>query len=160
MKKILILMIAVALSAASYAQKGEMSVGANISLGAGQGFVNPGIGAECTYSITDPWRVSVGFDYGFRNQHVAIWDLSFDAHYQFFLNQGFRVYPIAGFAIVGYNSKVDDYKHNTTCVGANLGAGAQYDFNETWGIATEFKGQLVSHHGSRFLWQMGACYKF
>ncbi|MEG2163828.1 MAG: outer membrane beta-barrel protein [Bacteroidales bacterium] len=187
MKKILIIAMFCFLGTVVYAQKGEMTVGAQFSLGAGQGLVNPGLGAKFSYSITDPWRLGASFDYGFKNKSTSVWDINIDAHYQFFFGKGFRVYPLLGFTIVGYHSGVGasqraaldaairegldglgiydqigfpDISINNTCFGVNIGAGFQYDINDQWGVYTEVKGQCVSNHGSRFVWTVGGCFKF
>ena len=52
------------------------------------------------------------------------------------------------------------YKANTTCFGFNVGGGFQYDINDSWATFTEMKGQIVSQHGSRFVWAIGGSYKF
>ncbi|MBR5532589.1 MAG: outer membrane beta-barrel protein [Bacteroidales bacterium] len=155
MKKLLLTIMLCVFAFAGYAQKGEMTASAQFMLGAGQGITNAGLGAKFSYSITDPWRVAASFDYGFRNKSVATWDINVDAHYQFFFGKGFRAYPLAGFTVLGYQSL-----GNTTCVGMNLGGGAQYDINDSWAIYSEVKGQLVHNHGSRFGWSIGGSYKF
>lgn len=175
MKKFLIVVMLCTLGTAAYAQKGEMTVGAQFSLGAGQGFVNPGLGAKFSYSITDPWRLGASFDYGFKNKSTSVWDINIDAHYQFFFGKGFRVYPLLGFTIMGYHSSFvipassdwrdagqipGSFTSNTTCLGINVGGGFQYDINDQWGVFSEIKGQCVSNHGSRFVWTVGGCFKF
>ena len=160
MKKFLLTMILCVFAAVGYAQKGEMSASAQFMLGAGQGITSPGLGAKFSYSVTDPWRLAASFDYGFRNKTIATWDVNIDAHYQFFFGKGMRAYPLAGFTVMGYQLKWDSYKTNTTCVGMNIGGGFQYDINDAWAVYTEMKGQLVSHHGSRFVWTVGGSYKF
>lgn len=190
MKKVLLTIVFCAVALVGYAQKGEMMASAQFMLGAGQGVTSPGLGAKFSYSITDPWRVAASFDYGFRNNYIATWDINFDAHYQFFFGKGMRAYPLAGFTVMGYQTKIkvpgigggyDDegiglkseptvpdypgtkstvYKSNTTCVGINLGGGFQYDINDSWAVYTEMKGQLVSNHGSRYVWTVGGSYKF
>lgn len=195
MKKILITMALCVFALAGYAQKGEMTASAQFMLGAGQGITNPGLGAKFSYSITDPWRLAASFDYGFRNKGIASWDINVDAHYQFFFGKGMRAYPLAGFTVMGYQSKISvadygdydggydygigdssipvvtksspetrasstTYRSNTVCVGMNIGGGFQYDINDAWAVYTEMKGQLVSKHGSRFVWTIGGSYKF
>lgn len=155
MKKFLMTLVLCAIALTGYAQKGEMAGSVQFSVGAGQNICNPSLGVKYSYSITDPWRVAASFDYGFKNKGVSTWDLNFDAHYQFFFGKGFRAYPLAGFTILGYHSI-----GNTTCVGMNLGGGAQYDINDNWAVYTEVKGQLVHNHGSRFVWGIGGSYKF
>ena len=177
MKKFLLTVILCVFAAAGYAQKGEMTASAQFMLGAGQGITSPGLGAKFSYSVTDPWRLAASFDYGFRNKSIATWDVNVDAHYQFFFGKGMRAYPLAGFTVMGYQTKVSisdgfwgdyegpedasaTYKTNTTCVGMNIGGGFQYDINDAWAVYTEMKGQLVSQHGSRFVWTVGGSYKF
>lgn len=160
MKKFLLTMILCVFAAAGYAQKGEMTASAQFMLGAGQGITSPGLGAKFSYSVTDPWRLAASFDYGFRNKSIATWDVNIDAHYQFFFGKGMRAYPLAGFTVMGYQTKISSYKDNTTCVGMNIGGGFQYDINDAWAVYTEMKGQLVSQHGSRFVWTVGGSYKF
>ena len=177
MKKVLLTLVFCAVALVGYAQKGEMMASAQFMLGAGQGVTSPGLGAKFSYSITDPWRVAASFDYGFRNNYIATWDINFDAHYQFFFGKGMRAYPLAGFTVMGYQTKIKvvdsdfwgdyeapegktTYKDNTTCVGVNLGGGFQYDINDSWAVYTEMKGQFVSNHGSRYVWTVGGSYKF
>ena len=160
MKKFLLTVILCVFAAAGYAQKGEMTASAQFMLGAGQGLTSPGLGAKFSYSVTDPWRLAASFDYGFRNKSIATWDVNVDAHYQFFFGKGMRAYPLAGFTVMGYQTKISSYKDNTTCVGMNIGGGFQYDINDAWAVYTEMKGQLVSQHGSRFVWTVGGSYKF
>lgn len=176
MKKVLLTLVMCTLALVGYAQKGEMAASAQFMLGVGQGITSPGLGAKFSYSVTDPWRLAASFDYGFRNKGISNWDINVDAHYQFFFGKGFRAYPLAGFTIMGYNTRVSisgdegffgdyeideaTYKANTTCFGFNIGGGFQYDINDSWATFTEMKGQIVSQHGSRFVWAIGGSYKF
>ena len=143
MKKVLLTLVLCAFAMVGFAQKGEMTAGAQFTVGVGQGICNPGLGAKFSYSVTDPWRLAASFDYGF----------------QFFFGKGFRVYPLAGFTLLGYHVP-EIKKSNSTCVGMNIGGGAQYDINDSWAVFTEVKGQLVHKHGSRFVWGIGGSYKF
>lgn len=156
MKKFLLSIILSVVALGAYAQKGEMAASLQFTVGAGQGLANPGLGAKFSYSITDPWRLAASFDYGFKNKGTAAWDVNVDAHYRFFFGRGFSAYPMAGFTVLGYSNSFV----NTTCVGMNLGGGAEYDINESWAVFTELKGQLVSNHGSRFVWGIGGSFKF
>lgn len=159
MKKVLLTLVLCAFAMVGFAQKGEMTAGAQFTVGAGQGICNPGLGAKFSYSVTDPWRLAASFDYGFQTEGIATWDINVDAHYQFFFGKGFRVYPLAGFTLLGYHVP-EIKKSNSTCVGMNIGGGAQYDINDSWAVFTEVKGQLVHKHGSRFVWGIGGSYKF
>ena len=177
MKKVLLTIVLCAMALVGYAQKGEMMAGAQFILGAGQGITTPGLGAKFSYSITDPWRLAASANYGFKNKGISTWDVNVDAHYQFFFGKGMRAYPLAGFTVMGYHygitpeegfygdydmgdSKATHYSANSTCVGVNLGGGFQYDINNAWAVYTEMKGQLVSKHGSRFVWSIGGAYRF
>lgn len=174
MKKVLaVIAVCVMAIGPGYAQKGEMTAGVQFQVGAGKGLANPGLGAKFSYSITDPWRLAASVDYDFKVKNTSVWDINIDAHYQFFFGQGFRVYPLLGFTIVGYHATAPKsvqtlysllgmkaHSVNTTCVGMNIGGGFQYDINDAWGVYTEVKGQCVSRGGSRFVCSVGGCYKF
>ena len=160
MKKLFLTLALCIVAIASYAQKGEMTASAQFMLGAMEGHASPGLGAKFSYSVTDPWRLALSSDYGFKTKGMATWDINLDAHYQFFFGKGFRVYPLAGFTVVGYYIPFESFNLSKACVGVNIGGGAQYDINDEWAVYSEVKGQIVHDSGSRFGWSIGGAYKF
>ena len=132
-------MFAMCMAIAASAQKGEMSVGGNLSFGIDDGYNNVGIGPKFQYTFAEHWRGEASFDYFFKKDYMTEWDLNFNVHYIVPIkSSGFNFYPLAGLTIVGY-----DVEHgpSDTGVGFNIGGGFEYYFTSHFKMNIEGKFQ-------------------
>ena len=179
MRKVLLLVVTL-VSLCSYAQKGEKSV--NLQLGYGTEIKNVGLGAKFAYNVTAAIRLAPSFDYFFKKDFVSNWNINVDAHYLFPIADKFKVYPLVGLTysswkvdlggaiedaiedMGGYiedDGEDDGGSLNVTegRFGMNIGAGIQYDINQTWGLNFEFKYQIIKDF-NQAVFNVGVVYKF
>lgn len=138
MKKIILLAtITVALSLNSFAQ---ISAGGGLAFGTEAETV--GINLRGQYSVTENIDAVAGFTFFFPKTtkqsffttsietKTSMWSLDFDGHYNFAINDQFKVYPLAGLNITGVSVDVNGTKNSDTEAGLNIGAGATYGFSD------------------------------
>lgn len=146
MRKILLsiglalLIFAFASNDASAQQKGEFALGANINLGTLIPTV--GIGLNAQYNFSDEIRVVGNLDYFIKNNYLSTFDVTFDAHYVFALNDWFALYPLFGMGFSVISTKVGDIRSSRTPFVANIGGGCQFTISEKFRINFEIKGRL------------------
>lgn len=180
MKKLfLVLCVALIGMGSAFAQKGEQRVGLNLNYGTE--ISNVGLGAKYQYGITDAIRLEGSFDYFFKKDGLGMWDINVNAHYLFPVAEKFKVYPLVGLTYshwkmdgIDYGSEfegmspedkeewgITDLEESSSAskFGVNLGAGVQYDVNETWAVNFEVKYQLISDY-NQAVFGLGVAYKF
>ncbi len=130
---------------------------AQISLGGGLGYnekiSGPGITLKGVFTITDNIAISPSASYFFGNQVYgykrSLFAGDVNAHYYFnIIENKLKVYPVAGVNFSSYktgNSYYDDlFDYETkqvtdSALGANIGAGATYQFTEKLKVYLEPK---------------------
>lgn len=190
MRKLFVLAIAlVACVSSSFAQKGEMGGGVNLSYGTE--ISNLGLGLKYQYGITDAIRLEGSFDYFLKKDGLKMWDINANAHYLFPIAEKLKVYPLVGltyancgiggsngggnfaFADLNGNGKWDEGEprdpnsgdenesgsSSSSKFGVNLGVGAQYDITDKIAISLEAKYQIISNFNQLVI-GAGVAYKF
>lgn len=185
MKKLLLTLGVAFVCVCANAQKGDKSVGVNLSYGTE--ISNLGIGVKGNYGLTDNIRVEAGFDYFLEKDGMKFWDINVNAHYLFPLSDKLKVYPLAGISFSHFNAgsvvsidgidSFEDYQEafgegvsredydeslgaslSSSKFGVNLGAGVQYDLDAKWAINGEVKYQLISDF-NQAVFSVGLVYK-
>ena len=119
MKKFLLSLMCV-ISAFCIARADSGDIGVGIQLAHGSKANQIGLGARVQIGFTDELRLEPSFNYYFRQDHVATWDVDINLHYVLDVTDGFSVYPLGGIFV----SNWDFDPGSDTRFGANLGAGA------------------------------------
>ncbi len=160
MKRILFLAVGLLMAFTASAQKGEMSVGANLDFGFDHGYNNVGIGPKFQYNFAERWRGEAGFNYFFKKDYVSEWDLNLNVHFIVpIVSEKFNFYPLAGFTVTGAKADLGPFgsTSDTKC-GFNLGGGFEYYFSEHF--KANLEGKLQWADGSRGVIAIGAAYVF
>lgn len=156
MKKI-ILLAALFIVMTANAQKGAQSAGAQLSYGSE--IENLGVGVHYTYNITDQITLAPSFNYFLEKDKVNMWDLNFDAHYNFALKENIVAYPLAGLTYTVFDNDFTDSSDGY--FGINLGGGIAYDISETIVLGAELKYQIRTGDGeNEVFFAVKASYKF
>ena len=171
MKKLFLTLCVALFSVGAFAQeKGEMAVGGSLNFNTKASMF--GIGARYQYFIIDNLRGDGEFTYYFKKDGVSMFTILASANYLFNVADKVNVYPIAGLGIAHSSASSDDYTvsyggqtvhfssdgaSSTDFVG-QFGAGAQYFFNDKFGVNCEAKYQFGS--GGTFVLAAGILYKF
>lgn len=167
MKKNILLVFAIVLSANVFAQSFDVS-----KLRAGAGLVyatevsNVGINLNGVYSFTDQWEGSLGFTHIFEKDYLTYNMLDFDVHYVFYTpDEKLNVYGLAGLGFTFWDIDsptiyISDYtgfdfgmsatsalistpnasmSGNGTDLGLNLGVGANYKLSDKLNLAPEIR---------------------
>lgn len=143
MRKLFMIACMMLFSMAMFAEKGDLFVGANLNYGLHSDYKNLGFGVKGQFEFIDNWRAEASYNYFFKKDHCTMWDVNFNAHYVFHIEDGFSVYPLAGLTALGAKTDIGD-EVSTTKVGVNLGGGAEYLLTPTVKLNAELKYQLVS----------------
>ena len=134
--------------------QGETAVGINLVYGSE--IESMGLGARFQYGILDRLRGEVGFNYFFEHDHVDWWDVNINAHYLVPLKSDqFYIYPLAGLNYTMTKLAGDEENH----IGLNLGAGAEYEINEHWGVNLEYRHTIIRKVDQGVI-GLGVNYKF
>lgn len=156
MKKNIILILALVLSANVFAQQFDQS---NLRAGAGLVFAteigNIGISFNGTYAFTEEWEGSLSFTHIFEKDYVRYNILDFDAHYVFYQHDdNLNIYGLAGLGFTfwkvtippmdfGYGMSTPEMTDNGTELGLNLGVGANYKLTENLNLAPELRYTIM-----------------
>jgi len=108
-----------------------------------------GIGAGVTMGV-DVFDFSPSYNYYF-NSNSNYWTLDADFHYNFVAARDVAIYPIAGLALLSDG--------DVTKIGADIGAGINYDLNSEWSLKAELKYQVIKNWDELYL-SVGASYHF
>ena len=179
MKRIFIILCVVFVSFGASAQKGEKTVGANISYGSE--WKNIGIGVKGQYNFTDNIRGEASFDYFLKKEGQSMWDINANIHYLFDVADKIKVYPLVGIGYVhfggssfdgDYNddydnysltraSDYDDYDDSSSNgeIAVNIGCGVQYALTDKININAELKYQIIDN-SNQIVPSIGVAFKF
>lgn len=157
MKKVIFMMMAMALFCGTQAKAQANSKGGKLLVGGGLGFATEintlSIFANGVYKIADQWEGSLQASYFFpkdtQGGDLTWLGLDLDGHYVFYTKQKFDVYGLTGLQImhVTYSNSSSD---SSTDLGLNLGAGGRYQLtNNLYGLG-ELKYTIQSDGFLRF----------
>ncbi len=155
MKKILFSAIIAlfAISAASAQEQAKWGVGPKIAVltNAGTDGALFGIGAVGRYTFTDHWRVEPAITV-LCHKGCSV-DLTADVHYLFNLTDGWKLYPVAGFAV----SDIGPYSF-----GMDLGVGTDFLLSKRWDLTAGVKWMPMFKEGRKnpVVISVGGVYKF
>ena len=180
MKKLLVILSAMALSIGAFAQKGESAVGINLNaspcLEKGASLTNYGVAAKYRYGITDALRGEAVVGYDFKAKGFGFFEAGINVDYLFDLSSKFAVYPLVGLGYAniqgGYDDD-DDYGYyrsygydddddDSTSLSRfyfNVGIGAEYMVTNHIAVNLEVKYQYIQNF-SRLPISLGIAYKF
>ncbi len=160
MKKILFFAVGLLMAVSASAQKGEMSLGANLNFGFDDDYNNIGIGPKFQYNFAEKWRGEASFNYFFEKDAISMWDANLNVHYIVPLGSSkFNFYPLAGLTLQGVKVDMGPFgSASDTNVGFNLGFGFEYYFSEHFKANAEMKYQWAD--GGRGVASIGAAYVF
>ncbi len=155
MKKFCLFICFTVFTTVSFAQKGTSQIGVDLKYGSEND--NIGLGIRGQHNFTDHIRGELAFSYFLKNDFLTNWDISANVHYLFPVSQKITLYPILGLTYTAWNSEF--FSEAIDRLGANIGAGAQFDLSSNWCINAEIKYQLVSDL-DQVIPSIGVGYKF
>ena len=167
-------------------EKGDIEIGADFNVGIGASEFAPktffGGGIKGRWTLADNFRLEANASYMIVSETneweteyydwdekvtishsedvtYGLIDISVNAHYLFGLTDGLFVYPLAGLGIVGATD-AGNTEANASAFALNLGAGAQYMFNENWGANVEAKYKILTGDAFSYInFSLGVIYK-
>jgi outer membrane protein X len=154
-------------------EKGDMAVGASLTVGTGNDFSNFGLGAKFQYNVINPLRLEGAFtcflpkdrDLGTGMEgRTGMWDLSVNAHWLFPVASKITVYPLAGLSLLGTSSSLKigalgiDRDDSSSELGCNLGGGVDLKLTDRFIFNVELKYRAGTWN--RFLASAGVAYRF
>ena len=168
MKKLFLTLCVALFSVGAFAQeKGDMAVGASFNYNTDASMV--GIGARYQYFFIDNLRGDAEFAYYLKKDGFSMMTILASANYLFNITDQFAAYPLAGLGVAigkmdavevhvpGYGTVKSESSTSSDFIG-QFGAGAQYFFNDKFGVNCEAKYQFGS--GGTFVLAAGILYKF
>lgn len=138
-KFLLSLMCLVSAVCISRAESGDIAVG--VQMGHGSYWNQIGLGAKVQVSFSDALRLEPAFNYYFRQDDMATWDVDVNLHYLFDVADSFAIYPLGGLFVSNWDLK--GAKGSETRFGANLGAGAEYAITDVVSLGGELRYMLT-----------------
>ncbi|MCR4993971.1 MAG: porin family protein, partial [Bacteroidales bacterium] len=112
------------------AEAGDWSLGLNLNNGTRNPVLNFGLGGKIQYYATHAFRLEGSFNGFIERKNINFWDVNVNAHYVFFLKEGFSLYPIVGATFMHGHYDDGNESNREGCFGLNIGAGLQYDITE------------------------------
>lgn len=156
MRRSIILLLAIVLSANIFAQKFNKE---NLRVGAGLVYAteigNIGINFNGAYAFTEQWESSLGFSHIFEKDYVRYNVLDLDAHYVFYQHdEKLNVYGLAGLGFtfwkvtipamdLGWGVTTPEESATGTETGLNLGVGANYSLSDNLNLAPEIRYTIM-----------------
>lgn len=136
MKKIILTTLVLCFTISTYAQ---MAIGGGI--GYNQEVSSIGITVKGEFNITEQIAISPNVSYFFGNStflgyNQSLLGIDVNATYAFNIIEKLKVYPIVGANFSSYKTRtsflfiIDETVENETAFGANIGAGAQWQFTD------------------------------
>lgn len=169
MKKVLFLIVSICLcmtvTTVQAQEKGDMAAGVHFALGTGDSFTNYGIGAKFQWHVIDKLRLEPSFTYFLKKDHINMWDISANVHYQFVMTKRLNLYPLAGLSMMGVKASYDLGSYYGTAsasdteFGLNLGGGMDFVLSEKLNLNVEAKYK-IGGNWNRFIASVGLGYKF
>lgn len=137
MKKVLLSIVLIVMSLATFAQTGSTAIMPKI--GYQTEFERFLVGIEGRYFLTNNIRLAPSASVLFPKDHTLGFDVDINVHYVFPMEGGFAFYPLVGGAML--NNRWSDHGEHVswTDFGFNLGAGLQYDITDNGYLNFEFK---------------------
>ena len=170
LKRVLVGGLLLTISAVSAYGQGKFAVGINGLYGTQ--IKSFAVGAKVQYDITSHFRAEDAFNYFFKKDGVSMWENNVNVHYLFYLGEKFRIYPLAGFTIVGtkidtksavpaeYQQYIGDAgKSSKTYFGGNVGGGIEYLITPHLAVGVEGKYSIVKDV-DQAVCGLGVTYKF
>lgn len=170
MKRILMTICAAVLSLGMYAQNyyntteseaeaGDWTIGFGLNLGFGAGSTNFGVQIpRLQYYFHSRVRAELAFNYFFKSNDVSDWAVDLDIHpYVIPMKYGLHVYPVAGVAL--WHRHDHFLNDGVLRVGANVGAGFQYDITPNIAANIQYKYMITNDYGHSVA-NIGICYRF
>ncbi|MBR0243751.1 MAG: porin family protein [Bacteroidaceae bacterium] len=168
MKRFLLAICVALLSAGAFAQDyyyteepegGDWGVGFGFNLGFGAGVTNFGIHVpRLQYYFASRVRAEAAFNYYFKAKETTDWNVDIDVHpYIIPMKYGMHIYPVVGLAL--WHRHVNIVDENFFRVGANIGAGFQYDITENIYANLQYKYMITNDFGHSVL-NLGITYRF
>lgn len=170
LKRVLVGGLLLTISAVSAYGQGKFAVGINGLYGTQ--IKSFAVGAKVQYDITNHFRAEDAFNYFFKKDGVSMWENNVNVHYLFYLGEKFRIYPLAGFTIVGtkidtksavpaeYQQYIGDAgKSSKTYFGGNVGGGIEYLITPHLAVGVEGKYSIVKDV-DQGVFGLGVTYKF
>lgn len=164
MKKFLTFAIALILGmGASQAQDLQGESAAGIKLLYGTEIESMGVGIDYQYCFIDHLRGEVGFNYFFEHNHTNWMDVNVNAHYVFsMMDHKLFLYPLVGLNYTMAKVKVPEFEYveidengnmvttktsstsyEENHIGLNVGAGAEYKFNDHFSAGLEYRHTII-----------------
>ncbi|MDR2652551.1 MAG: porin family protein [Prevotellaceae bacterium] len=169
-KKVMLLLLVSVISLSSFAQKGTMAVGVNLSYP--MEFKTVGIGARFNYSFTDQIRISPALNYYVEKDGFSGLEITADVHYLFNVADKISVYPLVGLHYTTMKEKdnlgiewgwdtdrEDTYEGSslsTIEIGFDIGGGVGYNLTDNFTLGLELKYSNLS----QFVPMIYLTYKF
>ena len=143
MKRVVVTLLLVVLSAGAYAQthQGDSSFGLN--LGYGFDTENFTLGLDYRYNVTDELRLAPSITHFVKNRGLSAWAFDMNVHYVFPLSENFGFYPLAGVDLTFWRLGEGEWHLNKTRFGANLGLGGEIYATRDLTIGLEVKYNIV-----------------
>lgn len=149
MKKIMMIVCMMLVSAATFAEKGDKWVGVNANYALDEDYHGFGLGAKAQYEMIDHVRLEGAFNYFFKQDGVSLWDLNANLHYLIELsNDRAAAYPLVGVSLLSANVDTEGTDNGGSDFGFNVGGGIEYHLTDNLKVNAELRYQLVKdwHH--------------
>lgn len=185
MKKLYVLICALAVGFCAFAQQGQKAVGLNLSytpcLEKYSDVNNFGVAAKFQYGFTDNLRGELAAGYDFKSKGVGLFNAALNLHYLINVSEKFKIYPIAGVGYarftfdddyliiiddedldydwIDYDDEDYDDGFSKNKVLVNAGLGGEYAVSERLSLCAEVKYQYIKDF-SRLPISIGFSYKF
>lgn len=154
-----IILVAAAMVLPAAAQKADklMEIGAYVNYGTAYNQV--GLGAKFQFNIVDKVRIEPSFDYMFRNDNYAMWDINLVGQYVVSVVDKFNAYPLLGvsysqWSYETFNGKYGDPFKISNKFAPVFGAGCEYYLTDNLAMFVEGKYQVVSEF-NQFMFSLG-----
>ena len=140
-------------------ESGDWALGFGLNLGFGAGVTNFGIQVpRVQYYFASRVRAEFGFNYYFKNKEITDWNVDLDIHpYIIPIVYGMHVYPVVGLTF--WHRRYSDLDQNIGRVGANVGAGFQYDITEKISANLQYKYMITNEYNHN-VFNIGMSYRF
>lgn len=147
MKKLIMMLMLVAVSLGAFAQAQKGASSAGLTIGYGFDSENATIGVDYRYCITDAVRLAPSLTYFVKDAGVSAWAIDLNAHYVIKLSEMVGFYPLAGLDLSFWKVDWGHWGHNIssneTRFGANIGLGAEIYASRDLTVGLEAKYNII-----------------
>ena len=144
MKKFFLVLGMTLISFGAFAQKGNIELGLKLNYGTDD--PNFGVGLVGRYQLDRHFRPELTLNYYPEENNVSAWDVNANLHYIFDITNRFKLYPLGGLGIMGYDAQWYGADFDKTRIGANLGGGLQFNITRELHLNAETYYQIVSDY--------------